>query len=231
MNDYSLFKKPISFTDQAGVVSLFVSLIIFGLNSTWALTAKPIVFKDLILSSDLIVYGTVQKQEIKSLYPNRPQMIFTLSTLKVNECWKGECGEQLMVSQIGGQKGSFTVSIPGASLLKKHGQVVVFLKKKTLSDSESTHYVIVGLNQGMYTVSTHDHHTWVNHPYAPSTPNPTSSDGHNAIHIKQDSQLQQTQFKPLHLKDFKERVLHSFTSSTPKPTHPSSHPSTSIHLP
>ena len=116
MNDCSPLKRQISLKYLNGLLFL---LIIWGLNTTWALTAKTIDFKDLVSSADLVVYGTVQSQEIQAIYPNRPQMLFTLSTLKVEECWKGECGAQVEISQVGGTKGPFSVSLPGAPVLNK----------------------------------------------------------------------------------------------------------------
>ena len=201
MNDhYAIIRESLSKKIGIGILSIILMCLC---TSSWALSVRPIAFNDLVKSADLIVYGTVQSQEIQALYPNRPQLLFTLSTIKVGECWKGECGDQVVISQIGGKKGPFAVSIPGAPLLQNQSQIVVFLHKKKQVSSEYTHYVVVGLSQGRYTVEIKDEKAWITH--SDSTPHP---DHKEHPHISDRKE-------PIALADFKMSILKHLKSEQP----------------
>ena len=201
MNDCSLLNRLYLFKQLSRVISVATLL---GFTHCWALTAQTIPLKDLVESSDLVVYASVQSQEVKALYPNRPQMLFTLSTLKVEECWKGACGNEVVVSQVGGQKGSLAVSLPGAPLLKVKSQVILFLKRKVKVKLDEIQYVIVGLNQGVYEIKTQDNQLWVTHPHAPSS---VHSSTEKEVHPKPTDD-----FKSILFEQFKVKILASIRS-------------------
>ena len=100
-------------------------------------------------SSSNVVAGRVVEQ--RSQFDQNNKIIWTYSTLEVDQGIKGGELATLVVQQAGGAVDGITQVVHGISLLKPSEEVLLFVQP---SSAAAASYKITGLSQGMYRLST-----------------------------------------------------------------------------
>ena len=118
----------------------------------WAATAGSTTvlkmgLEGLVANSDRIVVG-----DVESIESHRSDgKIYTETTLRIREQWKGEDAESKTVTirQPGGRVGDTVTRVYGMPDYRRHERIVAFLKQRP----ERAGYVITGLRQGKFSVA------------------------------------------------------------------------------
>lgn len=126
-------------------LALFVITFVPMLCS--ALTYRPITLDQAVRHSELIIFGTVIKQEGLE----RAGRLFTRSTLRVHQSIKGTSSTEIVVEQVGGERGGIKTVISGAPTLQLSQQWVLFLRAAPApreKQPEENTWVITGGEHG-----------------------------------------------------------------------------------
>jgi hypothetical protein len=115
--------------------------------SAAASTALKFDLERLTLSSDRILVGEVVEME-SFREDNR---IYTDTTLRVEETWKGDAPDTITIRQPGGRVGDVATRVQGLAKFQMGERSLVFLSDP---DTEDHPWVIRGLAQGKFRVTT-----------------------------------------------------------------------------
>ena len=139
-------------------VILGILLVILWIPKAQAHVVQALTVKDLQQRAQIVVQGQVIKQ--RSLWKDR--IIFTLSTIRVQQCWKLICqSKEITVQQLGGTVGDLTMKVYGIAHLKIKTKVLLFLHKLLAQKNQAKSYSIVGLAQGLFRYITHNKKEWL----------------------------------------------------------------------
>jgi hypothetical protein len=126
---------------------------IVGIALTLALLAAPafattvvkLNLQQLAQRADLIVQGQVQS--IYTQWDAGRHLVFTYISIRVDESFKGESRQSVLIRQVGGTVGTIQMSIAGVPQFKSGETAIVFLKRQ-----DDGTFQIVGMNQGLYEI-------------------------------------------------------------------------------
>ena len=121
---------------------LTVMLLLLLSSFIFALSLAKATVEELTQESTLVVHGIVQ--QVESRWENQDQgTINSFITIDVVEYIKGMDESSLVIKQMGGQIGDWGDVIPGAPVLNKGDEVVLFLVK--YQNSYEIHSIALGL--------------------------------------------------------------------------------------
>ncbi len=101
--------------------------------------------EQLVEKSDSIVQGVVEA--VYSQWDQERNLIFTYTSIRVDDPFKGERTRSLLIRQMGGRVGSLHMSVAGMPEFEAGSNVIVFLK-----DAGNGTFHVTGMNQGRYVV-------------------------------------------------------------------------------
>ena len=101
--------------------------------------------EQLVEESDSIVQGVVEA--VYSQWDNERNLIFTYTSIRVDDPFKGERTRSILIRQMGGRVGSLNMTVAGIPDFETGSNVIVFLQ----GSSDGTFHV-TGMNQGHYII-------------------------------------------------------------------------------
>lgn len=113
----------------------------FLAGSAHATTVAELSVVDLDRAAEVVVLGDVV--EMESYWDSG--LIVTETTIAVEQCLSGVCGEAIVVTSIGGQVGDIVQQVQGAASFAPGDRVVAFLREDVRQN-----YVTVGMAQGAF---------------------------------------------------------------------------------
>jgi hypothetical protein len=122
------------------ITALVVSSV-FVTASASATTVQQLSLNDLDRAADVVVMGEVVR--VESYWSDG--LILTETTLSVDQCFAGECGEELVVTTVGGQVGDIVQQIHGAAYYQPGQRVFAFLRV-----DRGERLITVGMAQGLF---------------------------------------------------------------------------------
>ncbi len=126
-----------------GIASASAVLLVAGLGSAEASTLLQLEPSELVDRADVIVQGTVVRQEVV-LRNDQPT---TISTIAVAGCANAPCPATIAVHQLGGEVGGIGLIVSGVHHLAVGGEVLLFLRSTKVGLRP------VGRAQGIFQVS------------------------------------------------------------------------------
>lgn len=126
----------------------------------------------MIREAGSIVRARVQDQ--RTLWGPKRQMVYTETTLQVQEALKGKVGDTITIRQVGGTLDGLTTRIPGSASYTQGEQVVLFLERRL----DQGKYAVMGFRAGKYRVFQHGGALWLHrdlHDLAFLAPNGTAA--------------------------------------------------------
>jgi len=136
-----------SVRQQLATVSLAVLLGLWTTTAAHATTMVRLSLEQLSQASSSIVRGRVLDQE--SGWNAAHTQIVTLTTIAVDQVWKGHPPAQIMIEQLGGKAGHIREYVAGSVHFLPQATYVLFLEPAT---TDSTRYLVVGMTQGAYRI-------------------------------------------------------------------------------
>ena len=114
--------------------------------TTFATTVVKLDLEQLVERADLIAQGQVQS--VYCQWDEALRLVFTYISILVDDPFKGERGQFVLIRQIGGTVGTIQMSVAGVPRFRSGETVIVFLKRQTKST-----FQVVGMNQGLYEIT------------------------------------------------------------------------------
>ena len=111
----------------------------------FATTAVRMDLEQLVQEADLIVQGHVQS--VYCQWDEARRLVFTYISILVDEPFKGERRESVLIRQVGGTVGTIQMSVAGVPQFKSGETAIVFLKRQAGGT-----FQVVGMNQGLYEI-------------------------------------------------------------------------------
>jgi len=134
----------------------WLALLIAGVGLCWAssaaaTTALKLDLESLVANSNAIVLGHVT--EVRSL--EEGGRIYTETTVRVDEAWKGEATDTVTIRHPGGRVGDTVTRVYGLPGFEPDERVVVFLRRNDASSTseQSLRFTVTGLRQGKFHVT------------------------------------------------------------------------------
>ncbi|MFB6350998.1 MAG: hypothetical protein ABEK29_04305 [Bradymonadaceae bacterium] len=136
----------------------WLGLLIAGLGLCWvssaaATTALKLDLQSLVANSNAIVLGDVT--DVRSF--KKDGRIYTDTTVRVDEAWKGDATDTVTIRHPGGRIGDTVTRVFGLPGFEPDERVVVFLRRARASSSEgepqASHFTVTGLRQGKFRVT------------------------------------------------------------------------------
>jgi hypothetical protein len=120
-------------------------ILVMGLLATpvFATTVQKMELPDLVSLSDSIVQGHVES--VESRWENK--MVYTYTSVAVDDPLKGERRRTILLRHQGGRVGALNVLIAGMPHFNKGDQVIVFLRNR-----QDGTFDLIGLDQGKYDI-------------------------------------------------------------------------------
>ncbi len=151
-----LFRLPIS-KGRVNVrmkryLSIAAAVLLLAPVSLQATTVERMGVDELARNSQLIVLGTVVKNEI--VYdegPEGPMNVRTLTTVQVDYAFKGQAGATVEVLGFGGRVGNLVHNWPGIPRFEVGEEAILFLAQLP-GGPHAGKLVVTGLEQGRLTV-------------------------------------------------------------------------------
>jgi hypothetical protein len=137
---------------------LFALVVTAGIAPLQGATLERLNFADMIAKSTAIVRGTVTGSKSSATGP----MIYTHYAIQVTECYKGGAQDGQDVAVPGGIANHLRQTFPGAPELQSGQEYVLFLWTGPSGLTQ-----IIGLTQGLFTLSTTSTGTTATRPAAP----------------------------------------------------------------
>ncbi len=140
---------------RVALVLLIAVIPCFALGSV----VKPMSLKQLAVSADAIVHGRVLQSE--TIWNENKTRIFTLTTVRVTEEWKGALGDEkeLVIRQVGGSIGPITQAVAGNAVFQRDEELVLFLERS----KRHADFMVIGLSLGQFVVDRHGGQQLVRH--------------------------------------------------------------------
>ena len=132
---------------RVGRVPVLVALVGLMLFSG-SLSGSVVIQMDLeqlVEESDSIVQGVVEA--VYSQWDDGRNLIFTYTSIRVDDPLKGERTRSLLIRQMGGRVGSLNMTVAGMPEFEEGLGVIVFLK-----DAGNGTFHVTGMNQGRYVI-------------------------------------------------------------------------------
>lgn len=138
----------------------FALVLAAGIVSLPGATLQRLTLDDMIAKSTAIVQGTVTGSTASA----RGRVIYTHYAIQVSQVYKGGPPAAQDVAVPGGSANGYRQTFPGAPELQTGQQYVLFLWTGPSGLTQ-----IIGLTQGVFTLSTSSSGTTATHPAAPDT--------------------------------------------------------------
>jgi hypothetical protein len=129
---------------RLGVLAASV-LCMLMTGPTLATTVVRMELPVLVRNADSIVQGRVE--EVYSRWDAGRGLIFTYTSVRVEEPMKGQRTGTVLVKQIGGKVGALNLHVSGIPKFSPADRVILFLK-----DQKDGTFQVLGLNQGKYEI-------------------------------------------------------------------------------
>jgi hypothetical protein len=126
-------------------VSVFLALAPFAASQLHATQIMPMTVRELGAESSLVISGSVS--DVRSFWNEARTKIFTETTVRVAETYKGSGGSLLRVIQVGGIVGTVRMTAHGALQWRPGEEVLLFLEPYRGGD-----YRVAGFSQGKFNV-------------------------------------------------------------------------------
>jgi hypothetical protein len=122
-------------------IFLFIFLIS---SSAYATAVQRLSLEDLARRAHTIVVGRVTNS--RTYWSSNGKLIFTNYTIQVDESIKGQAGQTVEVTTIGGKIGSIELHVAGMPAFETGESAVVFI------EPSAGYQTVLGLSQGKFTV-------------------------------------------------------------------------------
>lgn len=130
------------------LAALIVVAGVFWASAASSTSALKFDLQSLVVNSNQIVVADVT--EMRSL--RKQGRIYTDTTLKVQETWKGDAADEVTVRLPGGRIGDTVTRVHGMPGFQTGERIVAFLKERYDGD-DSKRFSVTGLRQGKFHVA------------------------------------------------------------------------------
>ena len=121
-----------------------VGLMLFSGSLTGSVVIQ-MELEQLVEESDTIIQGVVEA--VYSQWDDERNLIFTHTSIRVDDPLKGDRTRSLLIRQMGGRVGSLNMTVAGMPDFEAGSNVIVFL-----TDAGNGTFHVTGLNQGRYVI-------------------------------------------------------------------------------